>query len=245
MDGSDEVDDEASESDTNSMDDVHRNMIYSAHIDDEMFVIKALNYGADIDFPSYLGETPLHIACRNGNVRLVCLLLDRGAKVDLKDTAGNTPFHLSCCRQEMDIAKLLLRRGAELYSVTASGWTSLIASACNGWMDITNMLLEESKARSENAGLLVSNQTHSEYINHRTNQGRTALHWACISERLEIIPLLLEHGADKNITDQFNKTALDYLVECVPRVLDLVSNPQPDSGENELLIKTYQMLSLG
>ncbi len=81
-------------------------------------VRKLLAAGADVDFKTRYGATPLFFACDKGNVELVKLLLEQGATVDVTDTfydatplgwalfsAAESPVH-------REIVLLLLAAGA-------------------------------------------------------------------------------------------------------------------------------------
>src|SRR5260370_40693086 len=59
-----------------------------------------------------LGDTPLHIATRRGNLRIIQLLLDAGADVDARGEYGHTPLHEAVGRGNLAAVQLLLQRGA-------------------------------------------------------------------------------------------------------------------------------------
>ena len=56
-------------------------------------------------------ETPLHIACRAGNVDLSTLLLERGCNPIAQDKSGDTPLHLAAWDGCTDLVQLLLKHG--------------------------------------------------------------------------------------------------------------------------------------
>ena len=51
-------------------------------------------------------RTPLHYACRNGNVEVAMALVDRGADVDAEDDNQRTPLHYACIEGHMEVALL-------------------------------------------------------------------------------------------------------------------------------------------
>ncbi|XP_051171211.1 ankyrin repeat domain-containing protein 27-like [Leptopilina boulardi] len=58
------------------------------------------------------GQTALHIACDNGHVEIVQLLLDAGANVNvINKIQGQTPLHLACLNNHTKVIKLLLNCG--------------------------------------------------------------------------------------------------------------------------------------
>jgi ankyrin repeat protein len=56
-----------------------------------------------------IGYTPLHLACYNGNIDIVNILLKCNSSVNLCDTNGSTPLHLACYNGHIDIANILLK----------------------------------------------------------------------------------------------------------------------------------------
>ena len=68
--------------------------------------------GAVINQPGAQNESPLHIACRMGNVPMASLLLERNANPHVVNVSGLTPLHYACRRGSLDLVTLLLSRGA-------------------------------------------------------------------------------------------------------------------------------------
>lgn len=42
-----------------------------------------------------VGETLLHIACKNGSIEMMKFLIENGADLDAKDSSGKTPFDVA------------------------------------------------------------------------------------------------------------------------------------------------------
>jgi ankyrin repeat protein len=51
------------------------------------------------------GYTPLHVACINGNIDIVNILLKCNSSVNLCGTDGYTPLHAACINGNIDIVK--------------------------------------------------------------------------------------------------------------------------------------------
>jgi len=56
------------------------------------YIVNLLKAGANIDARDNSGMTPLHLACRFGNISLVRMLLDEGAEKSLQDNQGMSPL---------------------------------------------------------------------------------------------------------------------------------------------------------
>ncbi len=72
-----------------------------------------LEYGADVNFRTEEGLTPLLVAARRRNATDISVLLEAGADVHVADKEGNTPLHLAISGREATAAGLLLNAGAD------------------------------------------------------------------------------------------------------------------------------------
>jgi ankyrin repeat protein len=70
--------------------------------------------GIDVNVQNAEGQTPLHVAIKNGNVQCAHLLLQRGAKHEIKDANGDTAISLSVKLAEDGCCKLLVEFGADV-----------------------------------------------------------------------------------------------------------------------------------
>lgn len=57
--------------------------------------------------------SPLHVACRQGNLATVKLLIARGANVNTVNAGGHTPLHEAAYRGFDEILMELLKHGAK------------------------------------------------------------------------------------------------------------------------------------
>ena len=81
--------------------------------------IEAVN--SNINIRNNGGATPLHVACRNGQLVLVRHFLKQGVNVDVQDNQGNTPLHIAAKGGFAEIAKALVQAGASTSSANSAG----------------------------------------------------------------------------------------------------------------------------
>ena len=170
--------------------------------------------------PKTVHGQALHLAVANERASAVEHLLKAGCEVDVPASHGLMPLHLALINNNVEIARLLLEKGADVEATTESDYTPLAL----GGGGSSYQLLREFEADinrpygSERKTLLTSyaglNASYSRAecerllndgadINQRSGDpktGMTALAAAAKFGDFSAIELLLEKGADPNIT---------------------------------------------
>ena len=96
--------------------------------------------GLDINATDYDKRTTLHLACAEGNLKVVELLIAEGANVHAIDRYGNNGLHYAVVNNHSLIADLLARNGAELsYKKPAD---AICGAAGRGNMDRIRVLVK-------------------------------------------------------------------------------------------------------
>jgi len=151
--------------------------------------------GAKVDIPDLFGRLPIHVACRQGSLKMVKLLLVIAPHtINTPDEDGMTPLHHCAICGQSSILRLLLEYGADSQLKTNSGDLALHIACFQGKEDCVTFLLEGTSSK----------------IFSRTNNGRTPLHQAALGGNPSTVLLLLrKYNADLMLKDHDGKTAQD------------------------------------
>jgi len=154
-----------------------------------------------------IGWTPLHWAADAGRTEVVKVLLEYQAHVNVRDDEGETPLFRAACWGNAETAKLLVENGAKIDIKDKYGRMLLHRAAWRGRAKAVKYLLEHLP---------------EDFINKQDECGETALHCAASGDRPVTARTLIELGADVNIKDKYNKTALDIAKD--PEVIKVIKN---------------------
>lgn len=125
--------------DVNAVSQNHKNTPLHVAIGEIDVINALLDKGTKVNAVNKLGDTPLHIAVKDGNVNLVKALLDKGANFLLKNKDGKTPKDLAI---DDRIKKLLkestsaTQKGIYAGSATALLGTAAVALFATGTVAI-------------------------------------------------------------------------------------------------------------
>ncbi|KAH9508212.1 Ankyrin repeat and SOCS box protein 9 [Bulinus truncatus] len=136
-----------------------------------------LKHGANVNLGNIDGATALCDACWNGSAECVQLLIDHGAEVN-PPFLFSTPLHEAVFKDNWQCVEILLQNGAHLDKSDCHYGTPLHVAACKGHHKSAVVLLRAG------ANPNISKVHH------------TPLHEAARNQNLELVLLLLEHGAN-------------------------------------------------
>ncbi|KAJ7742354.1 hypothetical protein DFH07DRAFT_43908 [Mycena maculata] len=158
-----------------------------------------LENGADVDAIVGRQGTLFHTAAWEGRAQIVGLLLKRGVNLYPTNTERASPLWIACYRGHTDIVRILLEHGAIASAPDGEVGKALKQASEAGHTEVVRLLLEngaEAKTTKMELGSALYAAVGPVPIHkHRTaNEDPTGF----IANRIEIIDLLLDKGADIN-----------------------------------------------
>ncbi|XP_066447918.1 ankyrin repeat domain-containing protein 26 isoform X2 [Eleutherodactylus coqui] len=202
--------------------------IHRAASSGDVSKVRQLLHKQDINQVDKENRTPLHLACANGHLDVVKLLVESKAKVNACDNDNRSPLLKAIQCQHEPCATVLLEHKADPNVVDVNENAALHLAALIPTMSIAVQLLEHganinatnkdgctplilavTENQQEMVELLIKEGAD---INSRDNNGRTSLMIAASNGHIGLVKCLLQNNADSSMKDLSGLTADDYAV---------------------------------
>ncbi|XP_073507998.1 ankyrin repeat domain-containing protein 26 isoform X3 [Phyllobates terribilis] len=190
--------------------------------------IRQLLHKQDVNQVDKENRTPLHLACANGHLDVVKLLVENKAKLNACDNDNRSPVMKAIQCQHEACATVLLEHRADPNVVDINENAALHLAALIPSMPIAVQLLEHgANINAINKDgctplILAITENHQEMVellvkegadlNLWDNNGRTPLMIAASNGHISLVKYLLQNNADSSIKDLTGWTADDYAV---------------------------------
>ncbi|MFA1739767.1 ankyrin repeat domain-containing protein [Lysinibacillus fusiformis] len=181
-------------------------------------VLTLLQEGADINATNQLGRTAVLAATYYNQVETVRALIQCGADINLQDNQLNVLLHAGASGF-LEIVKLAIAAGADTKLTNRFGGVAIIPAAERGHVEVVRALLNHS-------------DIDVNHINH--------LHWTALMEAVilgnggerhqEIVQLLVDYGANLNITDREGFTPLQHAKQLGFHKIELILKEAESEG---------------
>ncbi|KAJ4202033.1 hypothetical protein NW759_015501 [Fusarium solani] len=195
-------------------------------------VAALIQAGADLGAQEENGETPIHWAAGQMNRVKILELLIKGNTIGSTEQSvqawrraanlkcrnkQSTPLHWASGHGYLENIKLLIQHGADVSWADVTGRTALHWAAKWGYHAVLQELLEAL----DNTG-----EDKKSVVNSKETNGYTPLIWACRWGHVECAELLIDHGADVNLSQggsEFGGTPISWAATYnYPKVIDLL-----------------------
>jgi ankyrin repeat protein len=168
----------------------------------------------------------------------VRIALDHGVRQDVFEPFKGYPIHRACQQGHLEIVRELVRRGCKVNKIGAQRETPL-HSCARSWeptVRIAEFIIQQGCR-----------------VDARNTYGDTPLSLAAFYDNVDIVRVLLSHGADRSLRNKIGKTPLDEAKYQLAFHLDLQANPESpeDCTEEELaeanefqIARLYEVIAL-
>ncbi|MFC7288080.1 ankyrin repeat domain-containing protein [Herminiimonas glaciei] len=156
-----------------------------------------LESGMDINVTNRQGRTAIVVASLKKQYASVEYLIAAGADINKQDETCFNPFLLSCLNNDLALLRIVLKGHPDLTRLTRFGGVGITPASEKGHVEIVRELVTRTDIN----------------VNHTNFVGWTPLLEAIVlndggAKQQEIVKLLLDHGANPNMTDMWGKTPL-------------------------------------
>jgi ankyrin repeat protein/serine/threonine protein kinase len=155
---------------------------FHGHIEVLEYLLSTGLYNNRVDYETPQVMTALQGAASSGKHEAVKLLIDRGANFHKPMLSGKTPLQFAAMKGHHLVVEMLIKHGASFRTTDSEGFTVGTNVAHVGHVNVMKVLLENGMGADEG--------------NTTTYGGWRPLHQACVDGHLEMVKLLLRHGAD-------------------------------------------------
>lgn len=168
------------------------------------FVVEALLQHIHVDVRDQHGRTALSHAAEIGKLEIVEFLLEKGALVSARQYSssnqhrhsGKSPIHWAAMKGHKHIVELLLRYGANPNARTTSGRTPIQEAAAASHNELVEFLVSKK--------VDINTQAYSD--------GWSSLHEVIYRQNIQVVKLLVDHGALLDVRLTSSKAPLHMAV---------------------------------
>eukprot|EP00792_Barthelona_sp_PAP020_P009562 TRINITY_DN3306_c1_g5_i1.p1 TRINITY_DN3306_c1_g5~~TRINITY_DN3306_c1_g5_i1.p1 ORF type:complete len:353 (-),score=104.48 TRINITY_DN3306_c1_g5_i1:153-1136(-) len=164
------------------------------------------------DFKDFYCLNHIHRLCYMGCIGEVKNLIDENEKIDVdvvneQDPMGGTPIFYACVQKDVDLVELLLQKKVDL-TLCCDSISPLYIACLNECSEIVTKILDYFSDDDDDRNLL------SKVINMQDDLGNTPLFVCCYEGNYEIAEMLVNAGADLNIS---NHSGISPIAVCCQR----------------------------
>jgi serine/threonine-protein phosphatase 6 regulatory ankyrin repeat subunit C len=171
----------------------------AASTDSRLMVSELLKMGANVNQVNGQYKTALHRACEQGQLSILETLLNENASIDSLDGLNRTPLMGAVRYGHIRCIEVLLAKGAKANQTDSTGNSLQSFAALSGMVKVWELVRTIKGLRRKT----------------KDASGKTQLHLACRSGKLEMVVELLKAGYDPEGKDSHGRNTLIHAVQGV------------------------------
>ncbi|CAG9986134.1 unnamed protein product [Clonostachys byssicola] len=159
---------------------------------------------------------PLIMASEQGMLDIVEYLLNNGAVVDIRDSNGDTCTIAAAREGHTKLLQLLINKGADIEATNREGWTALKAASNSREIETAQLLFDNGAKVHNSMNIKIETsmaggnklQGVAKLLPKMAGASHHTLYSAVSARDLNLVQQLVEQGADINLKDENQLTAL-------------------------------------
>ena len=167
------------------------------------------------------GDLLITIACDQGHVEIVGMLINTGADMDKRNASGGTAYMLACTKGYAAIVNLLLNRGVNYFLTTVNGSTGMLIACAKGHVDVVRCILRFPGYR-----MFWGKARSGTLIGETNNFSETPLIVACMHGHRRVVDELVKDTQGRgtvNMKDEKGNTPLIYACKfCYTEIVNIL-----------------------
>jgi ankyrin repeat protein len=172
------------------------------------------------------GLTALVFAARQGSIESANVLIEAGADINQGDADGNNPLLIAILNNHDELAQMLIDKGADVDAVNKDGRSPLFAAVDAhdvDWSDrplvketdkvssldvIKSLIDHKANVNAQLTAVSIIKKAAQDNADRTLSVGATPFMRAARSGDVEVMHLLVDHGADPKLANKDGTTAL-------------------------------------
>jgi len=152
-------------------------------------------------------DSDIFTAAREGDSAAIQAYLQQGGDINVTNAKSYTPFILAAYYGHIQALETMLKSGAHACVVDNKGSNAFMGVAFKGHLQVAKWILEHTGCD----------------VNHQNYAGQTALMMASLFGREEMIRLLLQYGANRDLIDYQGNTSVKLAqAQGLSRVVEII-----------------------
>jgi len=183
-------------------------------------------------------KSELMVACEEGDIRRVRRLLEESVDIEFRDNSGRSALMFASKAACLEVMRLLIDRRANVEAGNCARHSCLMYAVGAGLQVESPASMKKAVDHLEAVKLLLERGAP---VNSATSYGLTALMFAAVSGRVNMVDLLLSRRADVRSSSDIGLTALamaaDYgYADIAQRLLEADAEPNAPYGARKTVL---------